>query len=74
MTTSEGYRSFHDGAQRHDLSSGHTSAIFGITEVVAGERAGERFVAPAAAPGVSILPCVLGVTVVRRHSRRRECL
>src|SRR5437764_5566444 len=67
MTPSPGCRSFHDGAQRHVLSSGHTSAVFGITEVVARERVDDRVVAPAAVPGVSILPYVLGVTVVRRH-------
>ena len=67
LTTSEGYRSFHDGAQRHAVNSGHTSAVVGITDVVARERVDDRVVAPAAAPGVSILPYVLGVTGVRRH-------
>src|SRR5438552_9221425 len=43
------------------------SAVVGITDVVARERIDDRFVVPAATPGVSILPCVLGVTIVRRH-------
>src|SRR5438093_11227858 len=43
------------------------SAVVGITDVVARERIDDCFVVPAATPGVSILPCVLGVTIVRRH-------
>ena len=67
VTTSPGCRSFHDGAQRPAPSSGHISAARGIAAALARERVHDRLVVPAAAPGVSILPCVLGVTVVRRQ-------
>ena len=43
------------------------SAVVGITDVVARERIDDCFVVPAATPGVSILPCVLGLTGVSRH-------
>jgi hypothetical protein len=63
------YRDFHDGAQRQRGSSGHTSAISDVVEVLMLTRADDRRRAPVATPGVSILPCVLGdaVRTVRRH-------
>ncbi|MGH8896652.1 MAG: transposase, partial [Egibacteraceae bacterium] len=60
-------RGFHDGAQRHVASCEHTSAVLGMTEAVVREHVDDRRRSVAAAPGVSILPCVLGRTVVRRH-------
>ena len=60
-------RVFHDGALRRVTSCEHTSAVLGMTEAVMREHVDDRRVSLAAAPGVSILPCVLGGTVVRRH-------
>jgi hypothetical protein len=60
-------RAFHDGAQHRVASCERTSAVLGMTETVMREHVDDRRVSRAAAPGVSILPGVLGGTVVRRH-------
>jgi hypothetical protein len=49
--------------RRYAVSSGHTSAVVGITDVFARERVDDPFVARGAAPGVSNLSRALSVSL-----------